>query len=122
MNISSVSSSSSVQSYSGSAGSSSSASRQIAALEKQKSKLEDDLKKLDSSKDDEKTKQLKQQQLTIQIKLLDAQIAQLKQQEAANASGKSEGTSEASGSGQVLDAEAAKTATTDSEGHFDVRV
>lgn len=122
MNISSVSSSSSVQSFSGSAGTSSSASRQIAALEKQKSKLEDDLKKLDSSKDDEKTKQLKQQQLTMQIKLLDAQIAQLKQQEAANASGKSSETSEASGSGQVLDAEAAKTATTDSEGHFDVRV
>jgi glycerate-2-kinase len=58
--------------------SSNSSSDAVAMLEKQKAKLEADIKKVSQSKDDDKTKQQKIQLLRQQIQIIDAQIQQRK--------------------------------------------
>lgn len=119
MNISSVSSSSS-SSYT------SSAATDTAALEKQKTKLEADLEKVNLGKDDEKTKEAKTRQIEQQIKVLEAQIAQKAQGTSSSAAAGSAAAppEKPAGSNKLVAASVQEiaAATTNSEGRFDIRV
>ncbi|WP_379156786.1 FlxA-like family protein [Paenibacillus sp. sgz5001063] len=118
MNISSISSASSTTYTSSSA-------TDTAALEKQKAKLEADLEKVASSKDDEKTKETKTKQIEQQIKQIEAQIAQKSQSQSSSSARGSATPPEKPAGGKTLvpaSAQDIATATTDSEGRFDIRV
>lgn len=119
MNVSSLSGST-LASYTNktSSGSSGNADSQIKALEKQKTQIESQINKLDSSSGDKQTKEIQEKQLQQQLKQIEAQIAKLQQQQSTGTTS----SSDSAGSVQVLSGAAVETATTDSEGHFDVRI
>lgn len=118
MNISSVSGSGSV-SYT------STASSDTSSLEKQKTKLEADLQKLESSKDDDKTKEAKKKQIEQQIKSIEAQIARKSNNESNVISGSAAAPANPPIKSNVLTPASTKeiaAATTNSEGRFDIRI
>ncbi|WP_379130211.1 FlxA-like family protein [Paenibacillus sp. sgz500958] len=94
-------------------------------LEKQLTKLKADLEKVDSSKDSDKAKEAKKKQIEQQIKTLEAQIAEKSKNSSSESAAAQQAPPPPPPGGKPLTAASPAeigSATTNSEGRFDIRI